>query len=393
MKILLGLLFVMFTLAVMAQYPSDSKVIADVKSENSSEFKEITPKGKWYLTHDRIPDWQKPNAAERNVHIIGSKNQSGEWWEYSGNAIYHLNGSGYNFNRVYIFEEPRLHGVPLPDNAFFLDQFKKLLLSKEKLFMMMNYNIANAVNFYSIELAGEPWLTGNKTERYVVFDVDVVLDVVNGYSIEKRKQTIKVKLDKKGDNYAFKSAQPLNDGEFLSQISYPSNDQLRDLISFKDFNGTLFEFVKPDPSYPAPPGYNGDDLPTDNEIIEYIENWALKSSSNFGLLFGERAKTMFIDMSFNSMNGAQVIREGDIFSKSFQVYYEFINEKTESMEFYVYGGVREIILKFKIDNGSWDINSFEYNGETNYTKNDKIAWNYRNGYKEKTFDKTVLKNK
>ena len=257
----------------------------------------------------------------------------------------------------------------------------------------MNYNIANALNIYSIELTGEPWLTGNKTERYVMFDVDVVLDVINGYSIEKRKQTIKVKLDKKGDNYAFKSAHPFNDGEFLSQISYPSNDQLRDLIRFKDFNGTLYEFMKPDPSYPAPPGYNGDDLPTDNEIIEYIENWALKSSSNFGLMFGERAKTMFIDMSFNSMNGAQVAREGDIFSKSFQVYYEFINEKTESMEFYVYGGVREIILNFKIDNGSWDVTSFEYNGETNYTKNDKIAWNYRNGYKEKTFDKTVLKNK
>ena len=53
----------------------------------------------------------------------------------------------------------------------------------------------------------------------------------------------------------------------------------------------------------------------------------------------------------------------------------------------------EKVGQFKIDNGNWDINSFEYNGETNYTKNDKIAWNYRNGYKEKTFDKTVLKGK
>ena len=102
---------------------------------------------------------------------------------------------------------------------------------------------------------------------------------------------------------------------------------------------------------------------------------------------------MFIGLEFNSLKEAKVERNGDIFSKSFQVYYEFINEKTDKMEFYVYGGVREIILKFKMENGNWDINSFEYKGETQYTKNDKIAWNYRNGYKEKTFDKTILKDK
>ena len=393
MRLILMLLFLQCSIYGKAQYPSDSKVISDVKSKNPAEFKEVKMTGNWYLSHDRIPDWQTPNAAERPIFIKGTKNSNGEWWEYAGVAIYHINGSSYNFNRVYIFEEPRLNGVKLPDNAFFLDQFKKLLSSKEKLFMMMNYNVANAVNFYSIELTEDPWVTGNKTDRYVVFDVDLVLDYIDGYSIEKRKQTIRVKLDKIGENYTFKSAQPINDGEFISQISYPSNDQLRELVKYKDYGGTLADFIRPNPSYPDPPGYNGKDLPSDNEIIEYIENWALESSSNFGLMFGDRAKTMFIDMSFKSMNGAQVAREDDIFSKSFQVYYEFINEKTESMEFYVYGGFREIILKFKIDNGNWDINSFEYNGETNYTKNDKIAWNYRTGYKEKTFDKTVLRGK
>ena len=100
-----------------------------------------------------------------------------------------MNGSSYNFNRVFIFEEPRLRGVKLPDNAFFIDIFKNILSSKEQLFMMMNYSVANAVNFYSIELSDEPWVTGNKTERYVVMNVDIVLDVINGYSIEKRKHT------------------------------------------------------------------------------------------------------------------------------------------------------------------------------------------------------------
>ena len=393
MKYLTCIVFLGISISLFAQYPSDARVISDVKAKNPSEFKTVKTTGSWYLTHENIPDWQKPNAAERPIYIEGAKNSSGEWWEYSGTAIYNMNGSSYNFNRVFIFEEPRLRGVKLPDNAFFIDLFKNILSSKEQLFMMMNYSVANAVNFYSIELSDEPWVTGNKTERYVVMNVDIELDVINGYSIEKRKQTVKIKLDKNGENYTFKSAQPVNDGEFIGKINYPSNDQILDLVKFKDFAGDLNEFIRENPIYPDPPGFNGNDLPSDKEIIEYIENWSLKSSSNFALMFGERAKTMFIGLEFNSLKEAKVERNGDIFSKSFQVYYEFINEKTDKMEFYVYGGVREIILKFKMENGNWDINSFEYKGETQYTKNDKIAWNYRNGYKEKTFDKTILKDK
>ena len=162
MKYLTCIVFLGISISLFAQYPSDARVISDVKAKNPSEFKTVKTTGSWYLTHENIPDWQKPNAAERPIYIEGAKNSSGEWWEYSGTAIYNMNGSSYNFNRVFIFEEPRLRGVKLPDNAFFIDLFKNILSSKEQLFMMMNYNVANAVNFYSIELSDEPWVTGNK---------------------------------------------------------------------------------------------------------------------------------------------------------------------------------------------------------------------------------------
>lgn len=393
MRFIFSLLFLQLTLYSNAQYPSDSRVISDVKSTNPNEFVEIKTNGNWYLSNDRIPDWEKPNAAERPIIIRGAKNSDGEWWEYAGVAIYHINGASYNFNRVYIFEEPRLSGVKLPENQFFVDKFMNILSSKEQLFMMMNYHVANAINFYSIELAEDPWVTGNKMDRYVIYKIDIVLDYIDGYSIEKRKQTIKVKLNKIDEEYTFKSAEPSGDGEFISRISYPSNDQLREYTKFNDFQGSLVDFIQLNPSYPDPPGYNGNGLPCDDEIIDYIESWAVESSSNFALLFGDRGKTMIIKMELNALEGAQVLREGDFFSKSFTVYYEFINEKTNDMEFFVYGATREIVLKFKIDNDNWNINSFEYKGDTEYTKRDNIAWNYRSGYKEQTFDKTVLKDK
>jgi hypothetical protein len=100
---------------------------------------------------------------------------------------------------------------------------------------------------------------------------------------------------------------------------------------------------------------------------------------------------MFISFEFSSNPDAQVQSSGNTFSKVFNVYYEFINEKTAEMEFYVYGGYRPIQLEFLFENNDMQIRSFEYKGETSYTKKDNIAWSYRNNYTERTFDKTVFK--
>ena len=61
------------------------------------------------------------------------------------------------------------------------------------------------------------------------------------------------------------------------------------------------------------------------------------------------------------------------------------------MEFYVYGGTRPIQVEFFYEKNQLQVRSFEYLGETNYTKKDNIAWSYRNNYTEQTFDKTVFK--
>jgi hypothetical protein len=100
---------------------------------------------------------------------------------------------------------------------------------------------------------------------------------------------------------------------------------------------------------------------------------------------------MFIKFEFSSEPDAVLKPNGNTFSKVFKVYYEFINEKTAEMEFYVYGGYRPIQLEFFYENNQLKIRSIEYKGETIYTKKDSIAWTYRNTYTEQTFDKTIFK--
>lgn len=375
---------------LFCQYPSDSRLLADVKSQNPTEFAEIKFLGNWFMAHDRVPDWQAPDAAQRELSIKGKVNAAGEWWEYFGLAIYHKAGNQFAFNRVFINEDPKLRGVKLPADSYFKDLFMKELRTKNSMLMSMNYVLANATNFYSFEIGEKPWVTGNHTERFVYYTIDVTLDAVNGYNLEKRKVPIEVKLNKSGDSFTFSYAMPKNDGALLSSIQYPNSDIVDNLTRFGYDGATLEGMTNSAPSYPKAPGDNGS-YPNDDAIISYITKWATASEENFSTLFGPRSKSMFISFEFSSNPDAQLQSSGNTFSKVFNVYYEFINEKTAEMEFYVYGGYRPIQLEFLFENNEMQIRSFEYKGETSYTKKDNIAWSYRNNYTERTFDKTIFK--
>lgn len=389
----LNLLILIFLTSgfLFAQYPSDARLLADVKSQNPTEFGEIKFLGNWFMAHDRVPDWQPPDAAKRELSIKGKVNSAGEWWEYFGLAIYHKAGNQFAFNRVFINEDPKLKGVKLPEDNYFKELFMKELKSKNSMLMSMNYVLANATNFYSFELGEKPWVTGNHTERFVYFIIDVTLDVVNGYNLDKKKIPIEVKVNKTGDTFSFAYAMPKNDGALISSIKYPNSDIVDELMRFGYDQVTLAGITNPSPTYPNAPGDNGASYPSDDEMIGYISDWAVKSKDNFGMLFGPRAISMFIKYEFRSNPEAVLQKNGTSFSKVFNVYYEFINEKTSEMEFYVYGGTRPIQVEFFYENNQLQVRSFEYLGETNYTKKDNIAWSYRNNYTEQTFDKTVFK--
>lgn len=391
MKRLVLLLLFFCTVVLVAQYPSDSKLLADVKSQNPAEFAEIKFLGNWFMAHDKVPDWQQPDAAEREIFIKGKVNPQGEWWEYYGLAIYHKAGSQFAFNRVFIKEDSKLKGVKLPDDLYFETLFLNELKAKNAMLMAMNYILANATNFYSFEMGEKPWVTGNRTERFVYYTMDVTLDYVNGFQIDKIKIPIEIKLIKDGDNFTFATALPKNDGALISSIKYPSSDIVDELMRYRYDGTTLDGMTNSDPNYPPPPGFNGDSYPADADIIEYISQWAIANEENFGLLFGPRSKSMFIKFEFSSDPDAVLQPNGNTFSKVFKVYYEFINEKTAEMEFYVYGGYRPIQLEFFYENNQLKIRSIEYKGETIYTKKDSIAWTYRNTYTEQTFDKTIFK--
>ena len=232
MRLKLLILIFLTSGCLFGQYPSDARLLADVKSQNPTEFAEIKFLGNWFMAHDRVPDWQPPDAAKRELSIKGKVNSAGEWWEYFGLAIYHKAGNQFAFNRVFINEDPKLKGVKLPEDNYFKELFMKELKSKNSMLMSMNYVLANATNFYSFELGEKPWVTGNHTERFVYFIIDVTLDVVNGYNLDKKKIPIEVKVNKTGDTFSFAYAMPKNDGALISCIKYPNSDIVDELMRF-----------------------------------------------------------------------------------------------------------------------------------------------------------------
>ena len=320
-------------------------------------------------------------------------NSKGEWWEYSGLAIYNKNGSKFFFDRILIHEGSRLNGVKLPPNNFFMEEFMKKLRAKDPQLMAMNYEISNATNFYSFDFIEEPWVTGNKTERFIYYTLGLTIDVVNGYSLEKEILPVQIKLKKIDDQFTFIRAVKINDGKVLGSIKYPTNAFIKDIPQYKDMDVKLDDILSDQPNYPAVPGDNGKLYPNDEFIINYVTEWATKKEENFALIFGDRAKSMFIHFEFQRDESAKLTNVENGFSKSFIVYYEFINEKIDKKEFKLYGGKRSINLTFDYIDSKLKLKFLEYQGETSYTKNDNIAWNYRNSYKAKTFENTIFRKK
>ena len=75
MRSLLLLSFLSFSGLAHAQYPSQSTLLADVKKQSPDEFVTITPEGSWSMFHDKVPDWQAPDACRHQVNIVGKKRQ------------------------------------------------------------------------------------------------------------------------------------------------------------------------------------------------------------------------------------------------------------------------------------------------------------------------------
>ena len=124
MRSLLLLSFLSFSGLAHAQYPSQSTLLADVKKQSPDEFVTITPEGSWSMFHDKVPDWQAPDACRHQVNIVGKKKADGSFWTYSGLAIYAKAGNSFVFNRLFLIEDAtKLNGLAIPDRDYFKELF------------------------------------------------------------------------------------------------------------------------------------------------------------------------------------------------------------------------------------------------------------------------------
>ena len=385
---------VMATTSVFAQYPSTTTLIADVKAQNPTEFQTVTPTGNWAMTHDKVPDWQKPDACEHQVSIVGKKKPDGTWWTYGGIAIYNSAGGKMVFNRLFIIEdETSLNGVTIPDNSELISIFKQKLEERDPFLLKMNPSIAGATNFYGFELKGKPKVTGNKEEILLIYTVDITHDSYHGSGtkLSKRTSPVRVKLKKEGSDFVFSSLSKAGDYKLVEEQDFGSKAILESIPTYKNSSKSLAEFTNDNPSYPQVSGSNGEGYINDQELIPLIESTFLTKAENFAILFGEKGATMITEVKFKTIDGISAVTNGDSqMSKIVLLEYVFFNEKAAEQKFFVHTGQRQIEIQLKKDNLGWLISGAKFITEVEYVKQETIAWSYRNGTKDKAFAKRVF---
>jgi hypothetical protein len=375
-----------------AQYPTTSRLLSDVKAQSPNEFVTITPVGGWQMIHDKIPEWQPMNACSHTVDITGKKNADGTFWTYTGIAIYAKVGSGFQFDRLFLNEDATtLNGLNLPDNTYFLELFKQKLEAKDAMVMAMNYELKNATAFYGLEINKKPKVSGRGNELYVLYTVEVTLDLPNGQQLEKKVVPIEVKANKRGNEYVFERAMKKNDGTLVSMKALGSSDAVDKLEKYGFSDRRLSEMMQTNQAYAQAEGSNGEGYPVDRELIERIESAFLTREDNFAILFGPRGASMITDVEFKVKEGSQATTSANALSKVFIVAYIFLNENVNESTLKRITGQRELQVDFVRENGQWFVDRTNYLTEAAYIKNESIAWAYRNNYKDQTFEKRVFK--
>jgi len=378
--------------SAVAQYPTISRLSSDVKSQSPNEFVTITPVGSWKMIHDKVPDWQQPDACQHQVDIIGKKNADGSYWTYAGLAIYSKVGNGFQFDRLFLFEdETTLNGINLPDNSYFMDAFKQKLEAKDAMLMTMNYELKNATAFYEFQINKKPRVSGTGDQLFVLYTVDVTLDLINGYRLEKKVVPIEVKANRRGNDFVFERAMKKNDGQLVSSKDLGSSDAADKLEKYGFSDRSLSQMIQSSQSYAQAEGSNGEGLPLDSEFIVNLENTFLTKEDNFAILFGPRGASMITDVTFTVKEGSKAQTKSDGLTKVFIVDYIFNNENVNESSFRRITGRRELMVDFVKENAQWYVDKSTYLTEAEYIKDESIAWTYRNSYKEQTFEKRVFR--
>jgi hypothetical protein len=390
MKSLLALSFLCFSLFVQAQYPSQSVLLGDVKKQSPDEFVTITPVGSWSMFHDKVPDWQTPDACRHQVDIVGKKNADGSFWTYSGLAIYAKAGNAFVFDRLFLIEDAtRLNGLAIPDRDYFKELFMEKLAARDPMLLLMNYELKNATAFYGFEMKAEPKISGSGSNLSASYLVEVVLDLPNGNRLEQKRVPVEVKAAKSGNGFVFTQALKKSDGELMGIREMGSSEAVEELPRYGFDEGSLADFTRTEQSYAVPAGSNGEGMPTDQNLVALMEKTFLGNPDNFAVLFGPKGAALITSVTFDkkATRGA----ETDKLTAVFEVEYVFFNEKPEEQQFKMITAVRELETSFVKENGTWYVDQSAYLNEAVYTKTEDIAWPYRNSYKEKAFDRTRFK--
>lgn len=385
-----ALLFI--TPYVYAQYPSDNTLIADVKAKNSAEFVTVTPTGSWKMTHDKVPEWQDPDACERVVNITGKKKADGTFWTYKAFAIYNKVGGKMTFDRLFIVEdETRLNGINLPDDSYFLNVFIEKMNARDKNFLMGNYNLRMATNFYSYALKGTPRATGTSENIYVFAIVSVEMDMPTSNTKLTRKVTdISLKFQKQGNDFVFLfGIRATNDDHFISEMDFGSQAILNSIPTFEGSTKTIQEFTSQHPNYPKAKGSNGVGFPTDAEILKTAQSTFLEKEDNFKILFGEKGMNMITLVEFKAMEGSEATStDATHMSKTVNCDYTFFNAKDDEKSLMEYIGRRQLELQMENREGAWVISGAKFLTETEYIKQTSLSYNnYINTVKANTYAK------
>jgi hypothetical protein len=373
-----------------AQFPSTSTLLSDVKKQNSTEFVTITPVGSWNMFHDKVPDWQQPDACRHEVNIIGKKKADGSYWTYNGLVIYSKTTSSFIFNRIFFNEDATsLNGLNIPDNEYFKKLFMSKLESKDDMLMTMNFELKNAKAFYGFEMKNKPKISGNGNDLFALFVVEVTLDLLNGSRLEKKIVPIEIKANKSGSDFIFQHAMKKNDGKIIESKDLGSSDAGENLESYGFSSDNLNSFIKTSNSYAKADGDNGNELPNDKNIIETMDNTFLKSADNFAILFGPKGASMMTAVKFIKKEIKTI--DNNNFKCTFTVQYVFNNENSKEMTFKVITAERDLETSFVKENGKWYADQSVYLNEPKYIKNESIAWTSRINYQSKTFDNTIFR--
>ena len=312
----------------LAQYPSDSKLIADVKASDPKAFVNVTPTGNWKMIHDKVPEYKEPDACERVVTITGSKKADGTYWSYKAFVIYNKVGGNMVFDRVFLVEdETRLNGINLPDDAFFMNVFKEKMNARDPMFMKANNAMREATNFYSYALKGQPRATGNSEGIFVYALVTVEYDIATSNTkLSRKRSDVQMKFEKQGSDFVFKFGMRTQGDEFISEMDFGSKEILNSIPTFGNSTKSLEEFTSQKPVYPMAKGSNGEGYPMDDEIIKMAEETFLTKEDNFKVLFGEKGMNMITQVEFKEMDGSSPTTvDATHMNKAFLCDYTFFN--------------------------------------------------------------------